>query len=79
METDCEILWVELTAILDLVLFGVFYCPPGLSSGINQLDLSLMSILLERTTVLLCGDFNAPGIDWSKLTPAVASSVNINY
>ena len=57
IETNCEVLWVELSLGTNKVLLGTFYRPPNSSS--EQLDLSLAAIS-ESYTVVLCGDFNLP-------------------
>ena len=54
-----------------------FYCPPGNSLSVDQLNISLMSVP-PGATVVLCGDFNAPGIDWTTVTPVVGSSASNN-
>ena len=37
LETNCELLWVELTTTLRNILVGVFYCPPN--SGLKFKDI----------------------------------------
>ncbi len=64
LETDCELLWVEITpaSASSNFLLGVFYRPPGTisSSVLNELHRS-MSAIPDSQLVILCGDFNLPG------------------
>ena len=60
LETDCELLWVEITTASSSILLGAFYRPPGTGSvPLNQLHQSLSSIPDSRP-IILCGDFNLP-------------------
>ena len=64
LETNCELLWVELTTTLRNVLVGVFYRPPN--SGLYplcELKSSLLSIR-DSSSITLTGDFNLPDIFW---------------
>lgn len=58
LETDCELLWVELSLATTKLLIGVFYNPPG--SNTNTLIQLRNSLALVNTSspVVLCGDFN---------------------
>ena len=53
-------------------LFGVFYWPP--SGNVNSL-LALNKCLMSQYPLVICGDFNAPAIDWSTVSPTVSSHV----
>ena len=73
LETACELLWVELSSVTSKVLLGVFYRPPDSPADyLSQLEISLAGIPSSQP-VVLCGDFNSPGIDWSKTSPSTAS------
>ena len=76
LESDCELLWIELLSRLHTkTLLGVFYRPPSASpSYLAKLEDSLASIP-DSSTIILCGDFNAPHIDWSKPEPLLSSRV----
>ena len=75
IETTCEVLWVELSTRISKALLGTFYRP--LSSTpeyLTQLELSLACIP-ESYTVILCGDFNVPHVNWSMPSPYSPSRV----
>ena len=73
MEVDCELLWLELFSQTGPILFGTFYRPPNSALfALNSLNYSLLSIQ-TKYTVILCGDFNLPQIDWSTVTPSISS------
>lgn len=62
-ETDCELLWVELTLNSTNLLVGVFYNPLGPASvPLTQLRNSLVNTPQSSPTILL-GDFNLPNFD----------------
>ena len=66
LETNCEVLWVELSTGPSKVLLGTFYRPPSSTPEyLEQLEMSLASIPESHTTVL-CGDFNLPHVDWAE-------------
>ena len=74
LETDCELLWVELTSPLLNVLVGVFYNPPGFKdNALLQLQNSLTS-LPSSLPIVLCGDFNLPNINWCHPGPFPSSN-----
>ena len=70
LETDCEILWVQINLIGTKSLhIGSFYRPPNSDmTALDNLNLSLER-LTHRTNgnIWLGGDFNAPHIDWSSM------------
>ena len=78
LETNCEVLWVELSTGCSKVLLGTFYRPPSSTPEyLKQLEMSLASIP-ESHTIVLCGDFNLPHVDWaehSSCPPSRAASV----
>ena len=87
LESDCELLWLELFTHIGPVLFGTFYRSPNSDvSSLNLLNSSLLSIH-SRHCIVLCGDFNLPHINWSTIYPTVSSPcatllctlVNDNY
>ena len=70
LDTDCEILWVQIDLIGTKSLhIGSFYRPPNS----DMTDLDNLNLYLERLThrtngnIWLGGDFNAPHIDWSSM------------
>ena len=66
LETNCEVLWVELSTGPSKVLLGTFYRPPSSTPEyLEQLEMSLASIP-ESHTIVLCGDFNLPHVDWAE-------------
>ena len=64
--TKCEINWVKIHLKGRRELFiGCFYMPHRNAHDLHQLDLSLQDINKTKFRhVILCGDFNCPGIDW---------------
>ena len=78
LETNCEVLWVELSTGPSKVLLGTFYRPPSSTPEyLEQLEMSLASIP-ESHTIVLCGDFNLPHVDWaehSSCPPSRAANV----
>ena len=71
LETDCELLWIELSLSPTNILFGVFYNPPDSSgSTLVQLSSSLKAIINTSTPIIISGDFNLPNIDWSETSPS---------
>ena len=77
LETDCEVLWVQLSLPqIPNLLIGTFYRPPSSTTMyIGELANSLAQIPLT-TPVILCGDFNAGDIDWDILNPSSSSPVS---
>ena len=70
LETDCELLWIELSLTPANVLVGVFYNPPDSpSSTMTQLNNSLAAINIS-TPIVICGDFNLPNINWREASPS---------
>jgi len=68
-------LWIELHTSQRMINLVTYYWPP--SAAVDSLQ-SLYSSLPAASTshlVVVCGDFNAPGVDWATLTPTVKSPV----
>ena len=66
-ESNClpELLWAELSLPSGKLLVGVYYRPPGgRCDELLHLHHALVS-LPPSTPYPICGDFNAPGINWS--------------
>ena len=63
LETECEVIWIELIRRNKPILFGVYYRPPNTAANLSQLRCSL-SALPSMHHILLCGGFNAPSINW---------------
>ena len=69
IDSPCEIIWVHLhmQKTMDMIL-GSFYTPPHSPKTIwNDLSQCLSQIRhkFDNAVILLGGDFNCPGIDWS--------------
>ena len=68
-ETNCEATWVELDIQGNKLLhIGAFYRPPSSDpSTMDELDLSISKLrsAKQNSNIILCGDFNLPGIEWS--------------
>ena len=76
LETSCELLWIELCTKKGPSLLGTYYRPPKNDlSMLHELNNSLQ-VFPAGSKVILCGDFNAPHIDWSSVSPVTASPVN---
>ena len=74
LESDCELLWLEIFTQTEPILFGTFYRPPNSDlSVLNSLNHSLLPIHMKYP-IVLCGDFNLPHINWSTVTPSLSSS-----
>ena len=73
LESDCELLWLEIFTQTGPILLGTFYRPPNSDPSIlNSLNHSLLSINTDYS-IVLCGDFNLPHINWSTVTPSLSS------
>ena len=60
---DCELIWLELT--WPKALIGVMYRPPS-SDKKDLLELqSTLMFIPHDAALVLCGDFNAPHVDWN--------------
>ena len=76
LETSCELLWLELLTKKGPLLFGIYYRPPRSDLfALHELHNSFQ-LLSAGSKVILCGDFNAPHIDWSSVLPVKSSPVN---
>lgn len=76
METDIEILWVEVSLTNHSRLFvSAVYLPPDSNLDIlSKLELSLdivAAVIGPYDNVLMCGDFNMPDIQWEGETSGV--------
>ena len=57
------------------MLFGTYKRPPKNDlSMLHELNSSLQ-LLPDYSKVILCGDFNAPHIDWSLVSPVITSPI----
>ena len=71
LDTNCEIIWIELLTQGQSTFIGSFYRPPSADlSTIEALDESLQKTtqVAANRQIILGGDFNLPSIDWDKLT-----------
>ena len=74
-DSNCEMLWIELHTSQRMINLVAYYRPP--SAAVDSLQ-SLYSALSAASTshpVVVCGDFNVPGVDWATSTPTVKSPV----
>ena len=75
LEGDFELLWIEISHSRGVFLLGVFYRPPVSSSEyLYNLQNSLARIP-DSQTIILCGDFNVPDVDWDLNVPTTSSSL----
>ena len=74
LESDCEMLWMELLTPRGKVNFVTFYHPPG--SSVDDLQQFMATISFATTShlpLIVCGDFNVPDIDWSLTSSPIAN------
>ena len=65
LETNCELIWIELTITSTPTFIGVYYQSPNQNTfSIDELLRSLLC-LPDNSLIYLCGDFNRPGITWN--------------
>lgn len=66
--SDIESAWCKLHLHKQSVVIGLFYRPPGSPiDTLHNLSHFMLSHNLQHGNLLLMGDFNVPGIDWSSL------------
>ena len=69
LESDCELIWVEITTSIKL-LFGVFYRPPNTDiQYLRSLRISLDRINNTKAEKFLVGDFNLSNLNWTNQLP----------
>jgi len=70
LDTDCEIVWIQLQLYnCKSLLLAAFYRPPSTNTDyLQNLELSLTRINADKN-IWLTGDFNLPDIDWTALSP----------
>ena len=69
LSTDCEIMWAKLIISASPLYIAAYYRPHiNDEYSLTQLDLSLHQLneTTNNPTILLSGNFNLPGIDWSE-------------
>ena len=76
LESQCEIIWIQLLTPDGPLLFGVFYHPPNSGTSTLEEFNTAISSIPGNYLIVLCGDFNAPNIDWSLIVPRASSSIN---
>ena len=76
LETSCELVWVELCTKRGPLFLGVFYRPPKSDvTTLQELNNSLQ-LIPASSNIVLFGDFNAPHIDWSSVSPVISTPIN---
>ena len=75
LENACEMLWLELHAQRGVIDFITYYRPPTTSVDSLQALHSAFGAVPATRSIILCGDFNAPHIDWLISSPTVKSPV----
>ena len=76
MSVESELLWVELKCKISVCFLWVFL-PATQRFDLPSFTLNLkLSSLPAASSVILCGDFNAPGIDWDLVSPRISSRVS---
>ena len=74
LESDCELLWIEISHSMGIFLFGVFYRPPVSSSEYVYNLQNTLTRIPDSQTVILCGDFNVLDVNWNLNVPTTSSS-----
>ena len=66
---QCESLWCKVYVNPgDCIIVGVCYCSPGAEdSKINELFQCITSAAIMDHPVIIMGDFNYPGVNWTQL------------
>ena len=80
LDSNCEAVWMEIPAAgVKPLIIGSCYFPPGAddassSESINQLSNSMKKIKhLQKMHILVCDDFNQPGINWKSHAMSIKS------
>jgi len=70
LDTDCEIIWVQLQIFnCKSLLLPAFYRPPSTNTDyLHNLHTSLSRIQADKH-IWITGDFNLPDIDWTSISP----------
>ena len=80
LESDCEMLWLELLTSGGKVNFVTFYRPPDSSmDSLQQLMTSRSFATSSNLPLILCGDVNVPEIDWSLSMSSPAARILCNF
>ena len=71
LETNCEIIWCKIDLRNNKNMYvGAFYRPnEGDEDSLNQLTASLNYLHSTSSLIILGGDFNTPGWDWTQNSP----------
>ena len=69
-ENGCEQLWVKLTMRERNVYLGALYVSPGSNASLYEINMNmtrqLHSLVDTNDTIIFCGDFNLPQLQWER-------------
>eukprot|EP00745_Piridium_sociabile_P041733 TRINITY_DN82982_c0_g1_i5.p1 TRINITY_DN82982_c0_g1~~TRINITY_DN82982_c0_g1_i5.p1 ORF type:complete len:1008 (+),score=211.04 TRINITY_DN82982_c0_g1_i5:126-3026(+) len=70
LETMCEIIWIRIHTKERKTLYVCAYYRPNLkdAESLHQFDISLRRARLTNANLLVAGDLNFPGWEWSSMT-----------
>lgn len=72
-----EALFCKLIDRKESLVIGVVYRPPAsIPEVLEQLQLYISSKTNQTTKLILCGDFNLPGINWSSFSAGSSDPIN---
>ena len=69
LESDCEMLWLELHTSRGIINLVTYYRPPTATVDLLKLLHSALATNSNSLPVIVCGDFNVPDVDWSTTSP----------
>ena len=76
LESNREILWLDLHTSQGIINLVTYYRLLTATTASLQSLQSALSAASGSTPVIVCGDFNMPGIDWSTISLTVKSPVS---
>ena len=71
--SDCELLWIEISHKKGKTLLGVFYKPAASSTDYLCRLRNSLALIADSCSIVLCGDFNIPNVNWDSSVPTVSS------
>ena len=75
LETNYELLWLQLHTFNKIINLAVYYRPPNISArNLHEFN-STLSSTSSNLPIVLCGDFNLHEINWHTTTPSTNSSL----
>ena len=75
LESDCEMLWLELHTSRGIINFVTYYRPPTATTDSLRSLHSALGATSTSLPIIVCGDCNAPDVAWLTTSPKVKSPV----